>query len=262
MPQFYRRNHVVSECLLKRFQNAEGKILRYDVARGVERLTRPGLEGFQLNLWRPSSAQTMETLWNEQAENAILRVLAKIDSREQLTTQDFEILARFCAIHFVRSKEFIKLYEYIRQRKASLASNYNHRLDFVDNYRVRLKLLRETEIPCEFFETVMTHYYYLCRDHLKEYGIEIGVATGGKQFILPDNGILIADVEEGKYQPSGGVALLQARQVIMPLSPTLLLAFRSPARRVDYIDLDDRQVKNANQKLLLACHEYHYQMPG
>jgi hypothetical protein len=260
MGKGYRRNHVVSECLLERFQDATGNIVRHDIIRGKDKITKPGLEGFRLNLWTKTSALVMETLWNQQAENDIRQVLAKIDQRERITKNDLEVLARFCAVHFVRSNEFIKLYEYMRQQKAAVSGG-DPRLGFIGNYLVRLQLLKNTKIPSDFFEKTMTEYYHKSAQHLKKYGVEIGIATGNNRLILPDGGLLIADVQEGKYQPGGGVALMEARQAVLPLGPRVLLAFNAKVKRIDYRDLDDANVANANEKLLKACHQYYYAQP-
>jgi hypothetical protein len=260
MSRQYKRNHVLSECLLERFQDGSGNIVRYDVIRNKRKLTKPGLEGFRLNLWRKTSARLMETLWNRQAENDIQNVLMKIDLRKRITKTDLGVLARFCAMHFVRSNEFIELYEYIRQQKANVSVNTED-LDFTNKYRVRLRILEKTKIPSEFFEKNITEYYFKSAEHLKNYGVEIGVATGRNRFILPDGGLLVADVQAGKYQPWGGVALMQARQAVMPLSPTLLLAFNASVKRITYIGLDDHEVANTNHKLLKASREFYYQQP-
>ena len=260
MAKEYRRNHVLSESLLKRFQDEKGNIIRHDISRVKDNHTKPGLEGFRRDMWTRTSAKTMEELWNQQAENDILAVFEKIDQRKTITRKDLGVLARFSAIHFVRSNEFIKLYEYIRQQKAD-AQDGDPRLGFVGTYIVRLELLKNTKIPSGFFEQVITEYYHKSAAHLMKYGVEIGVATGANEFILPDGGLLIADVEGGKYQPSGGVALLEAKQAVLPLSPKLILAFNVKVKRITYKELNDSHVANVNLKLLKGCHRSYYRKP-
>jgi len=142
--QKYQRNHILSQCLLERFQDAEGNLSRYDIKRGKVKPTKPGLDGFVRGLWTHTSAEFMETLWNQEAENNIHKVFAKIDKQQKLKRRDVELLAKFCALHFVRSKEFMKLYEGIRQRHAATEAING----FAGQYIVRLKLLKQTEIPC------------------------------------------------------------------------------------------------------------------
>lgn len=260
MSSSYRRNHVLSQCLLERFQNDNGNIMRYDLNYRKAKTTKPGLEGFHRGLWTGLSAKTMEALWSQQAENDIHVVFAKLAKRQRISRSDQELLARFCAMHFVRSNEFIKLYKKLAKSKYTTA-RMDSRLDFIDRYRVRLQLLKRLRIPSEHFESAVLEYYFKSVDYLKKIGIDIGFATGRNKFILPDGGFMIADVEKDRYQPTGGVALMDARQGIMPLGPSMLLAFNNKVKRIAYIDLDDEQVMNANKKLVRACHRHYYYKP-
>jgi hypothetical protein len=204
----------------------------------------------------------MESLWNKQAETDIKLLFGKIDNQEKLNKKDINLLARFCAIHFVRSKEFIKLYELIRQKNAEIESIKFNDYGFAGKYIVRLKFLKQTKIPCQFFEEQMKCWYDKTVKELSRHGVEIRVATGHGRIILPDGGLLISDVDANKYQPTGGIALLQARQAVLPISPIHLLGFNTKIKGVKYINMNDTNVSNANSKLVKACHEFYYCTPN
>jgi hypothetical protein len=252
----YNRNHVLSKCLLKRFANTEDKLKKNFLESGRSVMTQPGRDGFQRNMWLRQSAAVLELLWSSQAESAIGRVFFKLDHRRPLTRNDKKLVAKMCAIHYIRSKEFIRLYKRLAEDKSQTVSLRDP--DFVTRYLVRLSLLRTMTIPSDHFEMFIKEYFPKCVAYLQKFSIEVGVAAGRERFILPDGGLLVSDVETNRYQPSGGVSLLEARQAVLPFGPKHLVAFTTKRRPSIYLDLTDREVLAANEKLKMACIQAYY----
>ena len=254
----YIKNHVISQLLLERFADKSGGLMRHDMKLDKDLLTKPGRDGFVIRLWTGVTKATMEKLWSDEAENDVGKVFEKIDKRLPLNDADSKLLARFCAVHFVRSKEFIKLFKKIMDQKASTVNMEDVREDFYFKYMVRLNLLRESKIPSKFFEKIVLEYYQKSKSYLEGKSIEIRYAIGGEQLILPDGGLLVSDVVTGKYMASGGVPLLQAGQAVMVLGSGLLMGFNDHIEGVKYMPMNDENVTNANGKLLFACHDCYY----
>lgn len=261
MPKAYKKNHTISQCLLERFADGAGKLDKHfcDTGRTVSRAS--GLEGFRKKLWTPSSAKTLEEAWNKQAESDIRPVFKKLDAGEPLTVGDKGILTRFCAIHYVRSEEFIRVYElHVREPKCR-AVNLAPSWSFSDRYFLRCKLLRETKIPSIFFEGQMQQMYEKCLSYLSEFGLEVGTATGSVNFILPDGGLYLHDSATGHAQPSNGVSLLQADTSLLPLGPRHIVAFTARTRDITYRDLSDSEVGRANSHLQQAAIYAYFTQP-
>jgi hypothetical protein len=202
----------------------------------------------------------METLWSEQAENDMTGIFCKLDARLPLEVNEKDTLVRFLAIHYVRSEEFIKVYEKVRDNKCR-TTNFDASLPFDVRYRLRLDLLKETVIPSQFFEDTMRDKYMMCVKYLDRFGFEIGVAVEKETLILPDGGLLLADEVVRRTQPSDGVTLTGATHAVMPLGPRHLIAFTAKSKGAVYRELSDEQVKRANSNLELAVIKAYFRQP-
>jgi hypothetical protein len=260
----YKNHHVLSECLLSRFMDGESKVFRHAVTRGQSMRVPVDGQGYgrKKGLWRRISAQAIEDLWNNEAERHMYRVFASLDAGRALTLREKQVIVRFLAVHYVRSNEFIRIYETVRAQRASTLT-FDLQLPFATRYDLRLKFLAETGTPSAFFEETMLGYYRQCLSYLTSFGLEIGTASGDETFILPDGGLFLADVTGQRVQPSGGVSLLEATYALMPLGPRHIAAFTSKARKFQYRPLFDREVCTANENLKLATIEAYYScVPG
>lgn len=256
----YKNNHTLSECLLKRFTNDQGDIVRFDSNSTTGREVPYGSQGFKKGLWQRTTKQFMETLWNDLAERHMTNIFRKLDNHALFTAEEKNVLIRFLALHYVRSEEFIRVYKGLLADHAR-TDHFDMRLSFYERYYLRLEFLKESGIPSQFFEDTMKTYYEVCIDYLSGMGLEIGVAGGDETLILPDGGLLLADATAQYHQPSGGIGLKSAVHAVMPLGPRHLIAFTSKSSSIVYLNLSDEEVRNANANLKHAVIEAYYTLP-
>lgn len=253
----FKKNHILTSALLERFADNDGKILRHDLQRGKVVPRKSGLEGFRKHMWTKVNKVAIEKLWNKEAEGAMGRIFSKIDAQKGLTLKEARILATFIAIHYVRSNEFIRLYEQKRQREADLIFR-DSKADLANRYILRARWLQETRIPSVYFENTLRDLYVDCRDYIVEHGIEIGVALNADSFILSDAGVVISNTETNRLQPSGGTSIKDANNALMALGPKLVASLSSRSQKVSYRTLRTDEVNYVNELLKKGSIQVYY----
>lgn len=257
----YKSNHVLSRSLLKRFIDGRNFIGMVEPATGVEKAVPYGDQGFRKRLWQKDAKIVMEQFWSDESEQYMGRIFKQIDNNEQLEAKDYQVLVRFLATHYVRSNEFLRVYDSVRKEYCSIVRLKSEFQDFFPRYMIHLELLRQTAVPSAFFETTMKYYYEKISRDLSGCGIDIGVATGNETFVLPDGGLLVLDSTIGIGQPSRGIGINNADHAVMPLGPRHIAAFNSLLPTIRYRDLNDQEVRNANANLQHAVIERYYKIP-
>lgn len=101
-----RRIHIVSAGYLRRF-GQRGLVVRHDVATGSDAEKGVTSVGWQLDYWGPDQQLADEVERSlPVCEDAVLRMLRRLDSRWPLASSDRAQLAQSISIHIVRTGAF------------------------------------------------------------------------------------------------------------------------------------------------------------
>ncbi|CAL8973881.1 hypothetical protein CELL_01643 [Cellulomonas sp. T2.31MG-18] len=259
-----KNQHTVSRVVLRRF--VHGEVLSvYD--RHKDAIYRKGPGGvFRSNFDRFDWA-TAEQRWGA-VESKMHAVYKLLDERRALDNPDaVETLRDLVAMHWVRSSAMRAAHEQVAQRvlndrirglssrpeilsvllrqRTGLVAAGAAELDWI-NERVHQELF--DQVNDEMFSETVAQYYEKVRADLAARGrVQIGYVDPGADLLIGDAPVITLRPGHDGVGPHQGVAFMEATDIVMPISPTILIGMGPEPAEVP-ITLDVARTFNSYQR--------------
>ena len=268
-----REQHVVSRSLLKEFADDQRQLHTVSVTDRTAKVIRRGPKGLgKIPNFVPQASQSAEQLWGE-TERQIPALLHRCDTDAILGDPDATAGIRdVVALHYVRNRSLRRVHQhaYGNSREA-VKRALQARPEYVEDFQRRFgRPPRGNEDLEFFFEMVLARSWDTdfrdglllrfsverlfrgCRRWMSERPIQIVHPVSGE--FLIGNAPVITLGMQGQI----GVALGDAEQIFMPLTPRSLLAFGPSAIG----EVPETSVKQFNALQVRAAHEFVFLRPG
>ncbi len=234
----YRRQHLVSEVILRRF--ADGQVIKVDLDSGQVETRNPATCMYE-NRFISAAPQEAEELW-QLVENKLPRALAAVDDGSVLNDAVQAAAIRECmAMHMIRSRgiEWVAKKstegairkvreELLNNQQADLALAYllRHHKPPPDLKALELiadELLAKArpalDDPRLFWDSVRMHFQTTL-EWFAPLSLEISSPKqGAGEFLIGDSPTVPLKTGSLVGGPWGGVTLEEATTVVMPLGP-------------------------------------------
>jgi len=256
------KTHLVSQVILKEFTNEVGLLtINYKDENKLPAQKTTKETGFvEIDA---AYIERLERDWNESVENDAKKTLRVLKNSDVLIYEKHtKILKKLMSLHFIRSQILMKLFN-----EMSLY-HFNKIIDeampLFSGDRQSLEAMVKERLPDVLTKTLVTSLEDLMKkvDALIEpYGLEIGVAPDNANFVLSDSPAMTMD-RDGHLGILQGVAILQATEFAMVMTPKHVITLKSGEQGIKYISLTQKEVDNLNKKQIVhSLHEY-YSMPS
>ena len=278
-----QRQHVVSQVLLRGW--AEGGMLRaINLRYGTVNRRSPRAEGFVPSYVDSDYSHVIENLWKE-VEDAAPAALASVrDGSIFQRPEQVDVLRRLFAMHFVRAKStrlswgeslsrqlhggrLANIVEMARDERV-LAALFEQQTGLVAataseleiaHERLVAELQRKFDPGGEAFVEQILSLYDKVLDYVRARpGIEIGQAAG-RPLIIGDNPAATYDSSRRTAGTRDGVTITGANALVMPLTPTHVLAIGGSNR---YVPLAHNAVDLFNQIQIVCAVDSVYVQPS
>ncbi|MDO3398074.1 DUF4238 domain-containing protein [Nocardioides sp. SOB44] len=238
-----KRQHTVTERLLKGFAGVDGRLAVFDRAYKQRRMHPPGAGIFvtEFDRWDSHGA---EERWNE-FENDLPVALARVAQGTALHHHDtVETLRAIVAVHWLRSRSMMRAREQAldrflgRYRRAApdtraefLAEAYRRRTGLIASTRSELEWTLDEIIKEVLGEDLDrwhserdVEYLKIARGRLDQMPIRIHSATGA-DLVIGDSPVAITIDGRAGAGPHQNVGIEEADQIAMPIAPDTLITF-------------------------------------
>lgn len=235
MEKHIKRQHVISQALLRRFADASNKQVGvYSVTTGSIRQKSPKSIGFVPDYisHRPWAA---EKLW-QTVENRLTPAFAALDAGfAAVLPEHLNAISHCIALHFSRSiqtrqineSSFSKMEQAVLedQQKLKYLAFLKHGLhldapDILENIANELlQELREGNASGELFQSWLEEVFQKTCEHLESGRVTIYHCDKGAELVLGDSPSI--GFRPG-MQPTDRLALYDAAAILMPLGPRVL----------------------------------------
>jgi Protein of unknown function (DUF4238) len=258
--QIPRRQHTVSKVVLKRFaaqsSNAANRLITVlDRDRGTVDRVAPGHPVFKIDMFDAHDPRGAEARW-QPIESKLNDAYRAVEDRTILGKPELlELLSDLMALHWVRSPALRLASDRVTREVVSASmeamAHYPEMLGILHRRRTglepagpealrvenaRLHALRPGVREQMFSESLARHFE-TARQRFRQSHIQIGyVPAGGHDLVIGDAPVILVDTLERGYGPHHGVAIGDANDVFMPISPTAMLALGPEPGAVDLPD--------------------------
>jgi len=271
--------HVVSAVLLRRW-TVDSQLLVYDLRYDRARLRSPRAEGYIRGFTRVGATE-FEARWGA-IERGMPPVFRALDGGNLF--DDPPSVARlkdFFALHFARSRTLQEVHR--RSNDHALSSLQQDedlrnpaRLDELFLARFGLhpagpgarmaayeaaldQIAARTDVGSAFFGERVDENFERVRAELDGWGLQIGVARGGAEFVISDDPVQTVQSASGRVGVLAGVTLADADALILPLGPGHIM---SASRHDEYIDVHSAGVAKLNSAQFSVAQEKVFLRPG
>lgn len=272
--------HVVSAVLLRRWTENR-RLLVYDMRYDSVRLRSPRAEGYITGLIRVGAAE-FEAKWAA-IEQRIPPVFSAVDNGVIFDNATLVgHLKDFIALHFSRSRTMREVHRRSMERAIEKliqdGDDLRHpdRLDELFLLRYGLHsagpegrmaayeaALREVRSQIEegsgFFGERIDANFERIREDVNRWGIQIGVAADGAEFVISDDPVQTIDSATGRVGVLSGVPVSQADALVLPLGPRHII---SASKTDEYFSVPKHGVTKLNSAQFVAAHEKVFCRPG
>jgi len=256
------KSHLVSQVILKEFTNEAGLLtINYkDESRLPEQKSTRETAFVEIS---SEYIERLERDWNKSIENDAKKTLRVLRNGDVLIYEKHtKILKKLMSLHFIRSQILMRLFN-----EMSL-HHFNKIIDEAmpafSGDRQSLEAMVKERLPDVLTKTLVTSLEDLMKKvdaHIEPYGLEIGVAPKDANFVLSDSPAMTMD-REGNLGILQGVAILQATEFAMVMTPKHVITLKSGQQGIKYVYLTSVQVDNLNKKQIdHSLHEY-YSVPS
>ena len=254
--------HTVSRVVLRQFAMGRNKSLTvYDRTKGRVFRTGPGAV-FKCSKFIAHDAQEAENRWGL-VETRLPKAYLAVESRQALEDPaTLDILRDVLALHWARSPATRALHEKVGDEVLR-----ESRLSYARQPEVLRQLFRARtgglhpggiealqwvnedlhRIPPDtmnrFFAERNAVHYQQAREYFARFQIQIGYASQG-EFLIGDAPVVTLKHGHNGRGPHQGVPLLEADEVVMPISPDVVIGL---ARQAEVITLTPEQVTRVNE---------------
>ena len=273
--------HVLSQVVLRRFVEnipPRGRILaRFNFAYSKQYLKGTAGVGVVEN-FVPVDSETTETLWQEVENDLSAAIDAALDGAA--TPIHAQTLRRAVALHFVRNPQIVTVHNraFIEAADLQVENLWNtpfaarafwehHSGLYVagpEGLRMGIEAsqgrLRQMFDEGGLFRLSVQRLFEKVSDRFDLRGVEIRTpASPGKEFVLGDVPALTVNNATGAVGLTGGVAIDEADEIVMPLAPRLVVAVGPPdgIRR-----MSDDEVDALNKSEVRLADSYAVYRPG
>lgn len=251
------KTHLVSQVILKQFVNNEGKLRVFNKLREDDKLLTP-LEIAYVEI-DDSIIEALERKWTQEVETHAPKTINILNNGDVLRYEKhIRMLKKILALHFIRSASlFVFLARskniYAQQIIDEVAAVYpGHRRMIEQRVKAEWSDKANSMIPAILMENINK-----VEDYLENYGLEIGLAPAGTDFVISDNPAITMN-NDGRMGIMNGVPITEADSFAMPITPRHLITLKSNPDTLDYLKLTSKQVENANGKQIQhALFEYY-----
>jgi hypothetical protein len=272
-----REQHVVSRVILKQFADRRRLLHAVSVTDRRARVVARGPKGVgKIADFVPQASRSAEELWSE-TERQIPQLLRMCDSDAILDEPDAaSVLRDVVALHYVRNRSLWRTHQRaygdgrLRIRQGvRLAPGYE------EDFRRRFGRMPGSDEDHEFFfEMVLARTWDVdfnsgllfrasvermferCREWMSSRPIQLAHPSSG-ELLIGDVPVISLDAR-GRLGPDEGVALGDAVQIFMPLTPRSLVAFGPAAVG----DVSANVVDELNSFQVRAAHEFVFVRPS
>lgn len=257
-----KRQHTVTDRLLKGFAGSDGQLAVFDKAHRQRRMHPPGAGIFvtEFDKWDSRGA---EDRWNE-FENDLPGALDRVARGTALGhSETVETLRAIVAVHWLRSRSMMTareqaldrfLAKYRRDapdtRAEFLAEAYRQRTGLVASMRSELEwtldeLIKEVlgEDLDRWHSERNVEYLRIARAQLDQMPIRVHSAIGA-DLVIGDAPVATTIVGRGGAGPHQNVGIEKVDQVAMPVGPDTLLTFGTTDLASE---LSERDIARYNQ---------------
>lgn len=255
------KTHLVSQVLLKEFTNDAGLLtIHYkDASRPPE--TKSTKEACYIEI-ETEFIERLEKYWNESIESDTKKTLRILKAGDVLNYEKhINILKKLMALHYIRSWVLMDIFAELGEYHTNLIIEETMR-DFSKSREEILKLVRPV-LPGVLNKVLVDGLDRLIKKvdtHIEKFGLEIGVAPEGTNFILSDSPAIVMD-KSGRLGPKEGVAIMNASEFAMVMTPKHVVALKSGKQAKTYMKLTARQVRALNDKQIKHSLSEYYQAP-
>lgn len=277
-----RRQHIISQVVLRKFIEdvvpGGRQVVRFDLATGQPRLVGTGGVGY-VEDFVPVDSKTTEDLWQE-VEGALNdAIAASLGGTALASPTHRSTLRRVVALHFVRNPQTLAIHNQsfsealqqgaIRSAETPLAAEaFRRRYGLEPAGPEALRLGAEAtqgrlvnlHKDGGLFRLSVQRIFEHVSDRFESRGVEILTpANASSEFLVGDLPAITLNRGTGAAGLAEGVAVDQADQVIMPLSPRLLVAIGD---RVGSRSISDDEVNEFNRLQVHLAKDYVVHRPG
>ncbi|MCM4082183.1 DUF4238 domain-containing protein [Paractinoplanes hotanensis] len=268
-----REQHVVSRSLLQKFADGHRQLHAMSVSDRTAKVIRRGPRGLgKIPNFVPQASLSAEQLWGE-TERQIPALLHQCDTDAILGDPEATAAIRdLIALHYVRNRSLRRAHQhaYGSSREAAKRA-LQGQPEYVEDFQRRFgRPPRGNEDLEFFFEMVLARswdtdfrdglllrfsverLFMVCREWMSERPIQIVHPKSG-EFLIGDAPVITLGA-----QGQIGVALGDAEQIFMPLTPRSLLAFGPSAVG----QVPEASVNQLNAFQVRAAHEFVFVRPG
>jgi len=252
------KTHLVSQVILKEFTNQDGLLtIHYkDSAKKPVQKTTKDVGYVEIDT---AVIERLERDWNESVENDAKKTLRVLRNGDVLLYEKHtKILKKLMTLHFIRSQ--ILMYLFNEMSQYHLDKIIDEAMPLFSGTRETLEAMVKQKLPDVLNKTLVQSLDDLIKKagvHIDQYGLEIGVAPEGTHFVLSDSPAITMD-REGNLGILQGVAILQATEFAMVMTPQHVVTLKSDQTSNTYVHLTPVQVDNLNKKQIAhSLHEYY-----
>ncbi|MFI6161682.1 DUF4238 domain-containing protein [Micromonospora haikouensis] len=271
--------HVVARVVLKRWTNEKRVLSAVNVTDREAKVITRGPAGLgKIRNFVPQASRSAEQVWGS-TEQRVPRLFRMCDGDAIMDDPTAtEALRDVVALHYVRSRGFHRVHEQsYRQQRQRIKQLVRTRPDYEASFLRRLGRQPSTEEDHEFyFEMVLARewewdsyfssgllfrasverMFRQCQKWMSGRPVQLVHPASG-EFLIGDAPVVSLDAL-GRLGPECGVALGDATQIFMPLTPRSLVAF-GPSR---VGKVPRAMVDELNAYQVRAAHEFVFLRPG
>ncbi|MCH8821560.1 DUF4238 domain-containing protein [Patescibacteria group bacterium] len=255
------KTHLVSQTLLKRFAD-KGLIRVTNLVSGKDELK--GLRQIAYLNVHDKLFSKLEKKWGNIESSAT----TAFDSLEQGTLLKIPShkgsIKRFMTLHYVRSPAFVDIMardepDFFRKYIQNVKKESPDTTNYIEK---NLPSIRSNWLAglVKMVPGMLKTNAEKVEGYVNQFDIEIGIAPEGTEFILGDNPTLTVS-KDGRIGIRSGVTINESIGFSMPLGPRHLAALIKRNSSVEYIQLNSKQVENANNKTKNQCIKEYYSSP-
>lgn len=259
------KQHVVSQVLLRRWTNGEGRLVGHDLRYDHRKLKSSAGEGY-IDGFLTDDAEVAEQRWKAH-EDPMPEVFKALDTGTLLDERHLvTALKNFLALHFARSRTMREMFTRSRGQSQSFEKILGMASDpdflagfFRQHFGVdpagpqALLLARDAllEMVRDRFGDGGRAFAVQLEEHFTKFQevahnvwcLQIAVALEG-EFLIGDDPVQVVDHQRGSIGILSGVSISDADTLLMPLGPQHVLAV---AKDDSIVELDGPSVTRINR---------------
>lgn len=179
--------------------------------------------------------------------------------------KDIDTVKKFISLHYVRSITVLlwtqkNSEKYFNKAIEDSIKVNPSRAEEIFRNKEEYKIKWKEELATKTIPEMLQKSYPKVEEYVQNNDLIIAQATQGTDFCLADIPVINMD-EKGQLGVLSGVDITHSIAFTMPLGPRHVAALISKSDSIDYGGLNNRQVKNFNDKSLKIARYHYYTCP-